>query len=109
MRYLSQKMSGPSVRDMKMLRHLVFVLGQHCASGLFTPEPAGSGLLGHQYEHPWLEAFSDSDWASDKRDRKSVSSGIICKGMSRTQRCIALSSAEAELYSSGGVLCDTSS
>ena len=98
-----------------MLRHLVSYLASAAHQGLlFTPEPAGSGLLGHQYEHPWmLEAFSDSDWASDKRDRKSVSSGIICvqgnvvHSSSRTQRCIALSSAEAELYSSSGVLCDT--
>ena len=33
--------------------------------------------------------------------------GNVVHSSSRTQRCIALSSAEAELYSSSGVLCDT--
>ena len=54
-RYLSQEMSGPSVRDMKMLRHLVSYLASAAHQGLlFTPEPAGSGLMGHQYEQPWI-------------------------------------------------------
>ena len=81
---------------------------------LMTSQRAGEGLLGEKYDSEWtLEAYSDSDWASQKGYRKSVSSGVICVqgnvvGTSaRTQRTIALSSAEAELYASAGVLSDS--
>ena len=81
---------------------------------LLTAQKAGEGLLGERCSSEWtLEAFSDSDWASQKGDRKSVSSGVIaiqgnvvCTS-ARTQRTIALSSAEAELYASAGVLPDS--
>ena len=49
-------------------------------------------------------AYSDSDWAGCLRTRKSTSGGILCIGgcmikhWSSTQKAIALSSAEAELY-----------
>ena len=49
-----------------------------------------------------LKAFSDSDWASDKKDRKSVSGSLILHGnnpvswFSKKQGCVALSTAEAE-------------
>lgn len=49
-----------------------------------------------------LKAFSDSDWASDRLDRKSVSGSIILHGknpvvwFSKKQGCVALSTAEAE-------------
>ena len=114
-RFLSQKMSSPSHRDMKMLRHLAMYLGGTIHQGmLLTAQKAGEGLLGERYSSEWtLEAFSDSDWASQKGDRKSVSSGVIaiqgnvvCTS-ARTQRTIALSSAEAELYASAGVLSDS--
>ena len=48
--------------------------------------------------------YSDSDWAGDPRTRKSTSGGClimngsVVKSWSRTQRTIALSSGEAELY-----------
>ncbi len=47
--------------------------------------------------------FSDSDWAACRKTAKSTSGGVIVigthflKGWSRTQQCITLSSAEAEL------------
>ena len=47
--------------------------------------------------------FSDSDWAGCRKTAKSTSGGVIVrgthflKGWSRTQQCITLSSAEAEL------------
>ena len=98
-----------------MLRHLAMYLGGTVHQGmLLTAQRAGEGLLGERYASEWaLEAFSDSDWASQKADRKSVSSGVIaiqgnvvCTS-ARTQRTIALSSAEAELYASAGVLSDS--
>ena len=51
-----------------------------------------------------LTAYSDSDWAGDKKSRKSTSGGVITvgshyiKSWSKNQSVIALSSAEAELY-----------
>ena len=51
-----------------------------------------------------LTANSDSDWAGDKKSRKSTSGGIVrigthfIKSWSKNQSVIALSSAEAELY-----------
>ena len=51
-----------------------------------------------------VTANSDSDWAGDKRTRKSTSGGIVrigthfIKSLSKNQSVIALSSAEAELY-----------
>ena len=50
-----------------------------------------------------LMAYTDSDWAGDRRTRKSTSGGCLMRGAhmvshwSRTQQNIALSSAEAEL------------
>ena len=51
-----------------------------------------------------VTANSDSDWAGDRRTRKSTSGGVIrighhyIKSWSKNQSTIALSSAEAELY-----------
>ncbi|UYV83970.1 hypothetical protein LAZ67_X000731 [Cordylochernes scorpioides] len=51
-----------------------------------------------------LVAFADADWGSDKEDRKSYSGHIFVLGgaaiswCSRKQKCVALSTAEAEYY-----------
>ena len=51
-----------------------------------------------------LEVFTDSDWASDRRTRRSVScvtvfaGGCLLYSASRTQKLVSLSSAEAEVY-----------
>ena len=51
-----------------------------------------------------LTVQSDSDWARDKRTRKSVSAGNVLHGQhllrswSKDQTVIAMSSGEAELY-----------
>ena len=52
-----------------------------------------------------MSVYTDSDWAGDKISRKSTSGGIAfvgphaIKSWSTNQTIIALSSAEAELYS----------
>ena len=52
----------------------------------------------------YVTAYSDASWASNARDRKSTSGGIIMHGnhyiksWSKTQAIVALSSAESELY-----------
>lgn len=54
---------------------------------------------------PAVEAFTDSDWANDKADRRSITGTIIkCFGstvswLSKKQKTVALSSAEAEYMS----------
>ena len=51
-----------------------------------------------------VSAFTDSDWAGDKETRQSTSGGLLMMGKhlikswSSTQKVIALSSGEAELY-----------
>ena len=59
-----------------------------------------------------MEVYSDSDWAKHRSTRKSVSSGHICLfgnllySSWRTQKTIALSSAEAEIYAGVSASCD---
>ena len=51
-----------------------------------------------------VAAYTDSDWAGDRESRKSTSGGLLMlgkhliKSWSSTQKVIALSSGEAELY-----------
>ena len=51
-----------------------------------------------------ITSYNDSDWAGDRKTRKSTSGGVITigshyvKSWSKDQSMIALSSAEAELY-----------
>jgi len=51
-----------------------------------------------------LEVFTDSDWASDRGSRRSISCATIFMGgcllfsASRIQKLVSLSSAEAEVY-----------
>ena len=53
---------------------------------------------------PEIQAFSDSDWASSREDRKSVSggmlvhNGVLVRFWARKQKAISLSSWESELY-----------
>ena len=68
----------------------------------------GASRLVQEFE--WQEmprivsAYSDSDWAGDKETRQSTSGGLLMMGShlikswSSTQKVIALSSGEAELY-----------
>ena len=60
-----------------------------------------------------LKGFSDTDWASDKTDRKSTACGIITfddvpvASMVRKQSLVALSSGEAEFYGINMVATET--
>ena len=63
-------------------------------------------VIKHNWQDPIdvLTSFSDSDWAGDRKSRKSTSGGVITvgshyiKSWSKNQSVIALSSVEAELY-----------
>ena len=58
-----------------------------------------------------IETFSDSDW-SGAGDMKSTSSavhmlnGVVIHSTSRSQKCISLSSTEAEWYAASSATCD---
>ena len=58
----------------------------------------------------YLEDFADADYASKATDRRSVSGGaIMCGGacvcwFSRTQKCVTLSTSEAEHVALGDVV-----
>ena len=113
-RHLATYSTQPTVRSMLVLKHLVGYLAAHedvCIS--LKSKSRAEGIF-HQYNLPpgesVMEACTDSDWASDKCKRRSVScvvifwSGIMLYSASRTQKLVSLSSAEAELFAcSSGV------
>ena len=112
-RGLSQYMSKPTERSWTLLKHLALCLleGQFFALQLKI-QPDGLWYSPENENGFVLELFSDSDWAAHKASRKSVSAGtILFRGClllasSRTQRVIALSSAEAEVHAAVSVTCD---
>ena len=114
-RNLSTAMSKPTERKRKELEHLALYLkGTYDYNVAYTRTTPGKSALrksepGEEPQVPQpeeqehlLEVFSDSDWAGDKQTRKSVScamfylDGAYFYSYSRTQKSIALSSAEAE-------------
>ena len=111
-RGLAQTMSRPTVQAFICLRHLcLYLLGcvDHCTVMKCTDH---QGLLHYTPNEYTMEVYSDSDWAKHRSTRRSVSSGHICLfgnvlySSSRTQKTIALSSAEAEIYAGVSACCD---
>ena len=113
-RHLATYSAQPTLRSMLVLKHLVVYLAAHedvCISLKFKGRSDG---MFHQYDLPpgesAMEVYTDSDWASDKDKRRSVSCvvifwpGMMLYSASRTQTLVSLSSSEAELYAcSSGV------
>ena len=115
-RHLSTGMSKPTKRLKDILRHLVSYLSGTKDVGLALQFKGDNVGVHHQYlENPdvWHLVFSDSDWASNKSHRRSISSGYLCCGSallyssSRTQKVVALSSGEAEVYAASSSACDS--
>merc|ERR1712194_820395 len=58
-------------------------------------------------DHEVVQVFVDADWADKETDRRSTSGGLlyyhgcVVASWSRRQACVALSSAESELYALG--------
>ena len=107
-------MAKPTVHAFACLKYFAgYLLGcsNQCLQLTFRPQ---HGLYNFYGDLVVLEVFCDSDWATNKSSRKSVSAccimlhGCLVHSSSRTQRTIALSSGEAETYAyaatSGG--CD---
>ena len=104
-RHLASSMSKPTKGSWSLLRHLVAYLQQHHGHcHCLTRAEPGRGLLVQLDNENVIEAFSDSDWAGCRKTRKSVSgsaftiNGQLVYSASRSQRLIALSSAEAEYH-----------
>jgi len=105
-RSLSRKLVAPTVGDMIAAKRVIRFLAGDRDAGLHLRFPQSSSECTH------VEAFSDSNWAVDPEDRKSVSSCIVMLGQAvivsccRTQTVVALSSAEAELIASTMATCE---
>ena len=125
-RSLSCRMKEPTEKKFKELQHLALSMkGTADYVAVFKKTKKGQSVLStsnlsssqggvpeeEEQQHEGerlLEVFSDSDWAGDKKSRRSVScacmflDGNYFFSYSRTQKSIALSSAEAEYLSLTG-------
>ena len=92
---MSQRVANPTRNDFRPLKRLMRYLRNRQQSAIF---------YGWQDWPNELTVFSDGDWAGCTTTRRSTSGGIAMHGAhcirhwSKTQSCIALSSAEADLY-----------
>ena len=100
---LTQKMSAPTVRDMKACDRVFRYLAGTRALSLW---------FGRRSSQPTVEvtAYADSDWGSDRGDRKSVTGWIaLVNGdpvswASKKQKVVAQSTCEAELYAEAAAI-----
>ncbi len=107
---LSRALTAPSKEDLAKLKHLLrYIKGTLHFIFLWGPSVSVSSL-------PCLfdlETFVDSDWAGCVHTRRSTSGGLLVflgtpiHFYSRTQASVALSSAEAELYSIGSGMAES--
>ena len=112
-RGLAQYMAKPTQRSWVLLRRLCLyrISVRHNVLRLKV-KPNGLWHSPETDEGPVLELFSDSDWATHKATRRSVSAGFaffagcLLLATSRTQRIISLSSAEAEVVAAVSTVCD---
>ena len=92
----SRNMSNPRDRDWGILKRV----GRY----LITRPRAICSFRWQDESSTKIWACSDSDWAGDKKTRKSTTGGCLWHGAhllkvwAKTQKAISLSSAEAELY-----------
>ena len=100
---LASRMSRPTVTALACLKKFVGYMKSTDDFAVFLEQPtAGKGHLKQTDEHHWiLESFTDSDWSSDKRRRRST-----MYGSSRTQKVVSLSNCEAELHAMISTLAD---
>ena len=92
---LCKHMCNPDQNDWESLKRLGRYLSER---------PRVATVFYYQEKYSNISVVTDSDWAGDRMTRKSTSGGIIklglhtIKGWSSTQKVIAKSSGEAELY-----------
>ncbi len=100
---LTQKMIAPTKKDMKACDRVFRYLAGTKSYGLW---------FGRRKTHGPVEvtAYADSDWASDRSDRKSVSGWIAMingdpvSWASKKQKVVAQSTCEAELYAEAAAI-----
>jgi hypothetical protein len=97
-RFLCTRLKEPVQGDVRRLKKLLrYMQGTRNVGTLFRADTSDEKVL---------KVFSDADWATDGRSRKSTSGAVImasgCRlhAHSRGQDVVALSSCEAELYAS---------
>ena len=110
---LSGFMSRPTHGALQKLKKLIGYLkgtADYCV--VLEPPVPGQGKW-RSTERFWvLESFTDADWSSNQRHRRSTSCGIhlVCGafayGSSRTQKVVSLTSCESELHAMVSTLCD---
>ena len=108
-RELASQLTRPTRTDYQKLEHLVLYLKGTSGYAIHMPRTwPGRSVLDPRDEdsqstsEDLLEVFTDSDWAGNRRTRKSVSvahfylNGVLLHILTRSQKSIALSSCEAE-------------
>ncbi|CAB1097046.1 unnamed protein product [Ectocarpus sp. CCAP 1310/34] len=106
------------------IANAVRAVARYCASPKMVHWKAALGILGYVRRTSWMgitfergvvtgmsmQVFVDADYASKAADRRSVSGGLVmCGGgcvtwFSRTQKCVTLSTTEAEYVAIADVL-----
>ena len=103
---LTQKMTSPTKRDMKACDRVFRYLAGTKTLGLWFGRRSSQGPIR-------VEAYADSDWASDRADRKSVTGWIATVNgdpvswASKKQKVVAQSTCEAELYAEAAAINET--
>jgi len=116
-RHLATYSTKPSEKSMVVLRHLVAYLASHQELRVSLKWRGRNVGVYRNYDdlEPGecvLEVFTDSDWASDRGSRRSISCATIFMGgcllfsASRIQKLVSLSSAEAEVYACSSATSD---
>ena len=110
---LSGFMSRPTHGALQKLKKLIGYLkgtADYCV--VLEPPVPGQGKWRSTEKFWMLESFTDADWSSNQKHRRSTSCGIhlVCGafayGSSRTQKVVSLSSCESELHAMVSTLCD---
>eukprot|EP00435_Cladocopium_sp_Y103_P000218 s1247_g1.t1 len=111
-RGLSQSMSKPTKQSMECLRYLCTYLLGCTDQCVVLKYESHQGFLHYNPDDFILEIFSDSDWAKHRTTRPSASAGYLflfgnlLYSSSRSQKALALSSCEAEVYAGTSATCD---
>jgi hypothetical protein len=98
---LSRGMSSPTKKDQRRLKKMArFLIGTRDVELALIPSKTTN-------IDDAVQVFVDADWADKEGDRRSTSGGVLLyhgcavASWSRRQACVALSSAESELYALG--------
>ena len=116
-RTLAQRLSHPTEFDWTAAQKLASYLrctksfATHVEPGFLDDGLARSTFTFFGQRHS-LEVYSDSDWCGNRKNRRSMSGGVFYLDQAviyttcRSQKCISLSSCEAEWYAATTAACD---